>query len=87
MTNSERSATIAAAARQVLLPDILVVEDVARAIHAGPSRVREMLRTGLIPAKKLGRRWLVTRVELLRALTPTSVTPRFQLLDEERREG
>jgi hypothetical protein len=76
MTNAERIATVAAAARQVRLPDILAAEDLAGPLHVTPRAVREMFRRGLLPGKKLGRRWLTTREEVLRALS--SDAPRFR---------
>ncbi len=67
--NDERANRVAAAARQILLPDVLAVEDLAPVLHLRPSAIRALIRRGAIPARKLGRRWLVTRAELLRALS------------------
>ncbi len=80
MTPTERVAALAGAARQVLLPDVLVAEDLARALHVGPGAARAMLRSGAIPARKIGRRWLIARTELLRSLAAPDVTSRFGLL-------
>ncbi len=80
MSPTERIATVAAAARAVLLPDVLTVEDLARVLHIGPSAVRALIRAGRVPAAKVGRRWLCSRVELLRVLTPSHGAPQLRAL-------
>ena len=80
MDNVERVATVAAAARQIMLPDVLIVEDVAQVSHVGASTVRDWIRSGRLPAHKLGRRWLIARTELLRVLASPSVTSRFEVI-------
>ena len=59
----------AAAARSVLLPDLLVVEDLASVLRITPSAARKLLRRGVIPGRRIGRRWVVDREALLRSLT------------------
>jgi excisionase family DNA binding protein len=63
-----------------MLPDVLVVEDVARVSHASVAAVRDWIRSGLLPARKLGKRWLISRTELMRLLASPDVTPRFEVL-------
>lgn len=77
----EKHAATIAAIRAVALPDILSVEDLARALRVTSSAARMLLRAGRIPGKKLGRRWLVSRSELLRALSPA--VPPFRILPQE----
>lgn len=84
MTPLERVAALAGAARSILLPDILTVEDLAPVLHLRPSAVRALIRRGAIPARKLGRRWLVARGELLRALSSPVATWRAVPPKEER---
>ena len=55
----------------LVLPDLLLVEDLAEKLRLSKSAVHNLLRRGTLPGKKLGRRWVVERGALLRALTPT----------------
>lgn len=49
-------------------PEVLTVEDLALLLRMSPSRVRDHLRTRVLPGRKLGRRWLAVRSEILAAL-------------------
>jgi excisionase family DNA binding protein len=80
MENTDRIATVAAAARQIRLPDVGIVEDIAAACHVSPSTIRDWIRTGRLPARKFGRRWLISRAELLRFLASPGVSPRLEVL-------
>ncbi|HET6203594.1 MAG TPA: helix-turn-helix domain-containing protein [Planctomycetota bacterium] len=55
---------------EALLPDLLVVEDLAGRLRRSPSAVRALLRAGALPGRKVGRRWVVEREALLQALAP-----------------
>jgi len=62
----------------MVLPDLMWVEDLAARLRRSPSAVRDMLRRGVLPGRKIGRRWLVERGALLRAVAPDNA--RFRLL-------
>ena len=71
-TFSTDSAAAVAAARTVLIPEILDFEDVAYWLRCSRAHARALMRARVIPGRHIGRRWLVTRAALLRALeTPT----------------
>lgn len=57
------------ALQSVSLPDICTVEAVGRMLGLSPSSVRAHLRSGRLPGKKVGRRWLIPRDALLRFLS------------------
>lgn len=57
-----------AAARRVVMPDVLDVDDVAYWLRCSPALVRSLLKTRRIPGRRVGRRWLVTRAALLRVI-------------------
>jgi len=76
----QRIAALAGAAREVLLPDILLAEDLARVLRITPGAARALIRSGQVPARKIGRRWLVSRAEFLRQLTPPDASSRFGLV-------
>lgn len=63
--------------RRVVLPDLMVVEDVAAFLWLSPASVRRLIREGRIPAAKLGRRWIVERRSLLDALEEARRVPRW----------
>lgn len=58
----------------ILLPDLLVVEDLARWLRRSPAHCRRLLREGVLPGTKLSGRWYVERGALLRALRPQDHT-------------
>lgn len=64
------SSPAAIVARTLGLPDVCVVEDLARFLRCSPSAVRALLRRGAIPGRKLGRRWAVNRLAFLESLRP-----------------
>lgn len=52
--------------------DLMGVEEAARELEVGPSRVRELIAHGVLPAEKLGGRWLTRREDVLaRRIDPT----------------
>jgi len=46
------------------LKPILLVEDVARILQIGPEGVRQLIRRRLLPAARLGRRYVIRREKL-----------------------
>ena len=54
--------------RRALLPEILTEHDLAVAIDRSLSVVRRLLRNGFVPARRLGRGFLILRDDLLRAI-------------------
>jgi len=52
------------------LPEICLVGDLSRVLRKSPGRVRELLKSGTLPGRKLGRTWVVRREDLLAALSP-----------------
>lgn len=75
-----------AAAREIMLPDLLTVEDLAPRLKVTPGAVRRLLRTGVLPGRKVGRRWIVERRGLLLALS-TSPVPALHLVQRDRPQG
>lgn len=61
----------------MVLPDLMWVEDLADRLRRSPSAVRDMLRRGVLPGRKIGRRWLVERSALLRAVAPDNARLRL----------
>lgn len=57
-----------AATRAIALPDLCSVEDLSRHLRRSASAIRTLLRTGDIPGKKIGRRWVIGRDHLLRVI-------------------
>lgn len=53
-----------------VLPDILLVEDLAARLRISPGSARRLLRLGTLPGRKVGRRWIVERRALIVALRP-----------------
>ncbi|MEM9194778.1 MAG: helix-turn-helix domain-containing protein [Myxococcota bacterium] len=60
---------IVAATRTLSVPDVLVVEDLALHLRRSPSAVRTLLREGKLPGRKVGRRWVTLRRDLLDQLS------------------
>ena len=52
----------------ILLPDLLVVEDLAPFLRISAAGVRRLLREGVLPGRRVGRRWVIERQTLLEAL-------------------
>lgn len=63
------SADAADALRSVALPDIVTVEAYAAHTHQHPATVRAQLRAGLLPGRRVGRRWLIARLALIAHLS------------------
>ena len=59
--------------RELLLPDIASVAEVAQHLGISRSVVRRWIRAGVIPGRKLGRRWYVARRELLALFSEASL--------------
>lgn len=74
---------IAAAARSVLLPDVLTVETLAPVLRLSVRGVRALLRSGRLPGRRLGRRWYVARADLLAALSPPDAGWRVVASDDD----
>lgn len=58
---------------QLSLPDIVPVERLAEHLRLSRSTVREHLRRGALPGRKIGGRWFVTRRDLLAFLEAPQV--------------
>lgn len=67
--------------RAILLPEICLVSDLAIALGRSEEAVRALIRRGRIPARKLGRTWVVPRAVLLRCLAPDDAG--FRLLTDQ----
>jgi excisionase family DNA binding protein len=67
-TTSPTKADAVAATRAVLLPEVLDVEALAYWLRCSPSSARAHLRAGRIRGRRIGRRWLISREAVLRAL-------------------
>jgi hypothetical protein len=63
-------ARAAAAARAVVLPDVLLAADVAAALGIADRTALGLLRNRLIPGRKLAGRWVVEREVFLHAVRP-----------------
>jgi excisionase family DNA binding protein len=51
------------------LPDVLTVEEAARVLRVGRNAAYELVRQGVVPSIRLGRRLLVPKLGLLRLLS------------------
>ncbi len=71
----------------LVLPDLLTVEVLARHLGRGPAAVRALLRRKVLPGRRIGRRWIVERRALLRALAPDFVQVRVVRLGERAEAG
>ncbi len=58
--------------RQIFLPDLLVIEDLARVLRITPAGVRAALRAGRLPGRRIGKRWFVSRAALLAHLASSN---------------
>jgi hypothetical protein len=77
-----------AATRAIVMPEVLDTRDLAYWLRCGESTARARLRAGVIPGRRLGRRWFVTRAALLRALEAPVLGaegrgPMFRVVREE----
>lgn len=63
--------------RDLVLPDIITADVLARAMRCSEMTARALMRRGTIPAKKLAGKWLTTRVAVLRTLTESRPEPRL----------
>ena len=66
----DRTAAIARAARTLHLPMVCHVFQLASTLDITPDTVRRWLRIGILPGRKLGRRWYLHRDVLLDAVNP-----------------
>ena len=53
----------------IMLPEVCLVSHIARVLHLTPSTVQALIRRGEIPAKKIGRSWVISRTEFLRVIS------------------
>ena len=65
MDASNISHHAAVALRAVALPDVCRVEDLAEHLDLSPATLRAALRAGVLPGRRLGRQWLISRQALL----------------------
>ena len=97
MKNSSRRppplSDLAAPFTNLIVPDLCNVAVLARLLLRSESSVRDLLRQGILPGRKIGRRWLIERQALLRAVASSSASPRqddpepqpFRVLDRRGR--
>ena len=52
------------------LPEILLLEDLARALRLAEPEVESLLLAGTIPGTRIGGRWVVSREAFLAAIVP-----------------
>lgn len=69
----------------LVLPDVATAETVALFLKTTPGAVRRLFRKGEIPARKLGKRWLVSRRALLMAIEGEG-SPGLRLIEGEESE-
>jgi excisionase family DNA binding protein len=51
------------------LPRVMTTEEVAELLRTSPSVISRMANSGDLPARKVGKRWLYMRDEIIRYLT------------------
>ncbi len=82
LKSDDRVRAAIAATRSVMLPEVCLTEDLAASLRISLSAVRALLRSGQIPGRKLGRRWVVDRSSFLNSLrSETSRSPSISLVD------
>jgi hypothetical protein len=59
-------------------------EAIGAAIGRSPRAAFHMLEAGLLPAKRVGRRWVASREKLLRAVIGDSVSRETEVLPKDR---
>lgn len=74
--------------RLTQLPRVLLVEDIAATFRVRIATARRWCRAGVLPASRLGGKWVVVRDDLLRQLTVSAAAARdtgvsLRLLGEE----
>lgn len=52
------------------MEEVLSVKEAAAIMGVTPAALREYLKQGVIPAKKVGKQWRILRSELMAALRP-----------------
>lgn len=60
---------------RILLPDICLIEDVARHLKRSPSTIRRLLQLGILPGQRIAGRWVMERGQLLEALRSAPLPP------------
>ena len=63
---------LAAPFTSLILPDVATVAVLAQILGRSESQIRALLRSGQIPGRKIGGRWIVSRRALLASLTAES---------------
>lgn len=59
---------VSAVARALALPDVAAPHDLAAHLGLSPRTVRRYLANGVLPGRRIGRRWFTVRDDLLAAL-------------------
>jgi len=54
----------------MLIPDVMTVQDASIRLGYSQRHLRRLLRDGILPGRRLGRRWVILRGPLLAALAP-----------------
>jgi hypothetical protein len=65
---SEYADALVQAARSLTIADVCSVEDLAIHFRVSRAAVRRWLKLGLLPGRRIGRRWYVTRHAILASL-------------------
>lgn len=65
---------------RALLPEVMSTRDLACGLELSAQRIRALLRVGVIPGRRVGRRWFVTRDALLRSLAPENARGRLSIV-------
>lgn len=65
-----RTKTVQALLKDVILPDIVDEQDLARALHIRLDEAREIIRAEAIPGKWMGDHWYTTRWAVIQYVTP-----------------
>jgi len=61
------------------MPDLLTTAEAAALLSLTDSRIRQLIRSGSLPARRLGRDWLIDREALKSAHSPAArLAQRYQ---------
>ena len=82
LKSDDRVRAAIAATRSVMLPEVCLTEDLAAALRISLSAARALFRSGQIPGRKIGRRWVVNRGSFLDSLvSEPSRSPSISVVD------